>query len=241
MAKHLDELRAELVRSVSLGRLQRADERQHVRVATCEALPDDLERAGHDVGALDCDGHRHRHVHVAHKIHVAPTDARAAEDVHAILDHAPPALGARLLHDGREHHGRLVVVDNGVHQLDAGNHRVRLTASTCERLLDAAEFGDGHAELLADARVGTDGAGDGSRSAHRAGGERDAATLSEGLDEHVPAEAAALLAAKDRGHRDPHVLAFDRAVHESGIERHVPRAHPKALMTPLEQGDGEAL
>eukprot|EP00965_Chrysotila_dentata_P170815 5638482-Pleurochrysis_carterae.AAC.1 len=39
----------------------------------------------------------------------------------------------------------------------------------------------------------------------------------------------------------PDVVSFDGAVHEGGVERHVPRAHAQALVAALEQRHGEAL
>ena len=241
MAEDLEELRAELGGRVGLVGLQRVDRGEHVRVAAREALPDDLEGARHDVGALDGDRDGHRHVGVADEVGLAARDACAAEDVHAVGDDAPAALGAALLHDRREDHRRLVVVDDGVRELGAREHDVRLAPRARERLLDAAELGDGHAELLAHARVGTDARADGACRAHRTRREGDAAALGEALDEHVPAEAAALLPAEHRRHRHPHVLARDGAVHERRVERHVARAHVQPLVATFEEGDGEAL
>ena len=241
VAEHLEQVGAELGGRVRLLGLERVDRGEHVRVAAGEALADDLERARHDVGALDGDGDGHRHVRTTHEVGLALRDARAAEDVHAIGDDTTAALGARLLHDGREHHRSLVVVDDGVRQLGSREHNVRLAARARKGLLDATELGEGHAELLAHARVGPDARADGACGAHRARRKGDATALGEALDEHVPAKAAALLTAEDVGHGHPHVLAGDSAVHEGRVQGHVARAHVEALVASLEERDCEAL
>eukprot|EP00962_Isochrysis_galbana_P024604 scaffold7551_cov123-Isochrysis_galbana.AAC.19 len=230
---HLEELRPELGGRVGLVRLERGDERQHVRVAAGHALPDDHEGARHDVGALDRDANRRAHPRVAEEVGLAAADAGAAQDVHPVLHHLAPALGARLLHDGRQHHRGLVVVDDGVGELHPSHHRIRLAAAPAERLLDAAKLGDGDLELLAHAGIRAD-------ARHHAPGGPDG-TGGQSLNHHVPSKAAASLPAEHRGHRDPDVVALDRAVHEGAVQRHVPWAHPQALVPPLEQGHRKAL
>ena len=59
--------------------------------------------------------------------------------------------------------------------------------------LDPAKLSERHTELLAHARVRADAGRDRLGGAEAGGGQRDAATLGEGLYEHVPAEAAAVL------------------------------------------------
>merc|ERR1719171_1489674 len=55
--------------------------------------------------------------------------------------------------------------------------------------------------------------------------QRHAAALGQAFHEHVPPEAASLLAAQYSIHGHPDILALDRAVHEGRVERAVPRAH----------------
>mmetsp|Transcript_19550 Transcript_19550/g.39852 ORF Transcript_19550/g.39852 Transcript_19550/m.39852 type:complete len:492 (-) Transcript_19550:778-2253(-) len=221
--------------------LQRLDDVEHVRVATREALADDLEGSRHDVGPLDGDRHGHRHVRVAQEVGMAARDARPRQHVHAALEHAPAPLGARLLHNGGEHHRRLVVVDDGVGELGGGENDVRFASRLGHGLLDATELSDGHLELLAHARVRPHACTHGACRSHGAGGERDASPLGQTLDEHMPAVAAAALPPQDALHRNPHAVALDGAVHEGRVHRHVPRAHVQPLVPALEQRDSEAL
>mmetsp|Transcript_27217 Transcript_27217/g.82621 ORF Transcript_27217/g.82621 Transcript_27217/m.82621 type:complete len:234 (+) Transcript_27217:1405-2106(+) len=233
MTHHLEELGAELGGRIGFVRLERGNERKHVRVAARDALTDDHEGSCHNVSALDSDSHWHRHPRVTYEVGLATADARAAKDVHPVLHHFAPALGARLLHDGGEHHRRLVVVDDGVRKLDARQHGVSLAATAAERLLDATKFGDRHLELFADARIGSHTRDDALSRTDGAGRQRDAASFGKRLNHHVPAKAAALLPTENGGHWDPHVVTLDSAIHEGTIEWHMPRPHAEAFVAAL--------
>mmetsp|Transcript_19757 Transcript_19757/g.55823 ORF Transcript_19757/g.55823 Transcript_19757/m.55823 type:complete len:326 (-) Transcript_19757:1298-2275(-) len=210
--------------------LQRQDEIQHVRMASRQALSDDLEGPRHDVGTFDRDADWHVHVGIANVIHVSAADGGSGGDVHAALDDATAAFGAVLLHDGRNDHGCLVVVDDRVHEVRAGNVDQGIAADQRHGLLDAAEFRDGNSELLADARVGTDCAHNASAGSCGACWQADTAAFREAFDEHVPPESASFLAAQDVGHWDPNVFTFDGSVHEGRIQWHVTTSHAKSGM-----------
>mmetsp|Transcript_18778 Transcript_18778/g.46978 ORF Transcript_18778/g.46978 Transcript_18778/m.46978 type:complete len:247 (+) Transcript_18778:409-1149(+) len=241
MAEHLGDATHELGRRVLIVAHEGLHDRQHVRVAAREALPDDLEGARHDVRALNGDSHWHRHVRISHEVGLAIADACASYNVHPVRDHPAAALSARLLHDRGENHRRLVVIDDGIGQLRSREDDVRLAPSPCQRLLDPAELCDRHAELLAHARVRAHARADSARRAHRPGRERHPAPLRQALHEHVPAEAAAGLAAEHAAHRDPHILTLHSAIHERRVEWRVAGAHVESSVPALEEGDREPL
>mmetsp|Transcript_16577 Transcript_16577/g.56009 ORF Transcript_16577/g.56009 Transcript_16577/m.56009 type:complete len:210 (+) Transcript_16577:654-1283(+) len=102
--------------------LNRLDDVQEVRVRPRQALAVLDERARQRVGALDRNRNGHHHVGRGHKVGVAAADARAAEDVHAVVDDLAHAL-RRLLLQNRSDYGRLLVrVEHGVGQHLAAEH-----------------------------------------------------------------------------------------------------------------------
>jgi len=107
--------------------------------------------------------------------------------------------------------------------------------------LDATEFCNGDAELLADARVGADARHDAAAGSDRPGREADASTLGKALNKHVPSEPAPLLPPEDARHGDPDILPLDRAIHEGGVQRHVAGTHPETGMIALQKGNGETI
>ncbi|EJK45064.1 hypothetical protein THAOC_36345, partial [Thalassiosira oceanica] len=233
--------------------LQRAQQVAHVGVAPRESLPDDLEAPGHDVRALDRDGDGEGHVRVADVVPLAAAYGRAGRDVHAALDDAAAALGAVLLHDGGDDHGRLVVVDDGVHDVAArdGDEAVApglrhgcLFPDTARQgteqknkrpppltLLYPPELRDWHPELLPDPRVRPDAGDDRPGGPDAPGGEADAPPLGEALDEHVPPEAAPSLPAEDGVHGYPNVVALDGPVHEGRAQGDVAGSHAESLVS----------
>jgi hypothetical protein len=70
-----------------LGHLEGGDEFEHVGVTAGESLSDDLEGAGHDVGAFDGNGNGEGHVGVTEVVLVA-ADGRPGRDVHGAFDNA---------------------------------------------------------------------------------------------------------------------------------------------------------
>ena len=166
-AEHAAELLHELVGRVLLGGLERIDEREHVRVAAGQPLPDDLERR---VMMLAPSMRWRPHRHVA-----LPTKLALPREIPAPPRMSMPSTRTRRprsVHDCfmiDEHHRSLVVVNDRVGQLGAGQHNVRLAAGTRKRLLNAAKLGNRHAELLAHARS-TDARADGARRTHAPAG-----------------------------------------------------------------------
>mmetsp|Transcript_14524 Transcript_14524/g.27734 ORF Transcript_14524/g.27734 Transcript_14524/m.27734 type:complete len:325 (-) Transcript_14524:1194-2168(-) len=236
VADDLVELRREHSHSLlllALGRLEALHEIDHVRVAPRQSLADDLKGPSHDVGPLHGDGDGQAHVRVAQIIPITSADGAPGRHVHASLHHPSTQFGALLLHDARYDHGRLVVVNDGVHEIDTGDGRQRVGPGQRHRLLDAAELGDGDAELLPHPCVRAGGGRHGPGRSDRASGEGNAPALREALDEHVPPEAAPVLTAEDGAHGYPDVLALHGAVHEGGVEGHVTRAHAQAGMIAL--------
>mmetsp|Transcript_19288 Transcript_19288/g.56291 ORF Transcript_19288/g.56291 Transcript_19288/m.56291 type:complete len:330 (+) Transcript_19288:836-1825(+) len=222
---------------LGLGSLKALHEFEHVGMTPRQSLSDDLKGARHDVGPLHRDGDGEAHVGRSQIIPIAEADGRAGRDVHPPLDDAPSELGALLLHDGRDDHGSLVIVHNGVHEVDARDGREAVRSGEGHGLLYAPEFGDGDAELLPDARVRARGGRDVPCGPDGPGGEGYATPFGEALDEHVPSEATPVLPPEDEGHGNPDVLALDGPVHEGGGEGHVAGTHAEAgVVAPVRKG-----
>mmetsp|Transcript_39122 Transcript_39122/g.71922 ORF Transcript_39122/g.71922 Transcript_39122/m.71922 type:complete len:270 (+) Transcript_39122:1130-1939(+) len=233
VSHHLEKLLPEHLRRVFFFRAQALDEGHHVRVAARDALPHDLKAARHNVGALHGNGDGHAQISARRKVHVPAANPGPAQHVHAVEDDAPAPLRARLLHDAGNHHGRLVVVDDAVHQVRARHADQRLAAHARQHLLDPAEFRDGDLELLAHAAVRPHARHQAFRGGDRARGEGDATALREALDKHVPPEPTLLLASEDVVHWDPHVVALHGSVHERRHQGNVPWPHAQTLVLAL--------
>mmetsp|Transcript_33517 Transcript_33517/g.83526 ORF Transcript_33517/g.83526 Transcript_33517/m.83526 type:complete len:573 (+) Transcript_33517:278-1996(+) len=239
VADHVFQLAREAL-GVVLGR-ERLHRVVQVRVRARHALPEDDERARQRVCALDRDADR-RHVVAAVEQVVGPArDGRARHHVHRVRDRLARALGGLLLEHGREHSGRLVVVDHRGEQVGAGGAHERVAREPRKVLLHATHLGDGHAELLPQPRVGAHCHGGGGGAAGRASGQGDAAALGELLHQEEPAHARLVLPAEQRVHRDGHVGALHGAVHERVAGWVVAAADHKAGVGALEQRDGDAL
>jgi hypothetical protein len=87
-------------------------------------------------------------------------------DVHGIVDRDPHPLGGMQLHDTGNHRGMMALVERGAGQPPRGVEQIGGAGDARKRLLDALEFADRDAELLADAGLGAGGA----RRVSRAGG-----------------------------------------------------------------------
>ena len=109
-----------------------------------------------------------------------------------------------------------------------------------KRLLDAFEFGDGDAELLADAGIGAGGARGKGRAGSRQRRQRNAAAGGERRHQHLPALAEPLLAADDVVERNEDVLAPVRAVLEHLHRRQMAMADADAGQMRRDQRDGDA-
>src|SRR6185437_16636580 len=94
--------------------------------------------------------------------------------------------------------------------------------------LYALELAHRHVELGADARVGAGGPYAGLGAAGGVGGQRDAASHRELLDQHAPAAAGHGRAADDAVERHEHVPALDGPVLKRDVDGEVapPDAHP---------------
>src|SRR6478735_11826392 len=105
-------------------------------------------------------------------------------------------------------------VQRGTSEAPRGIELVGGAGDARERLLDALEFGDGNAELLADAGIGAGGARGVGRARGRERRQRDAAAGGERRHQHLPALPEPLLSTDDVVHRNKYVAAPVRAVLE---------------------------
>ncbi len=122
------------------------------------ALPEHDQIAGEDVGALHGDADRHRAIEIAEIVLRAVDHGLAAMDVHGVVDRDPHPLGGVQLHDAGDDSGMMALVERGAGQPPRGVEQIGGAGDAGERLLDAFEFGDRDAELLADAGIGAGGA-----------------------------------------------------------------------------------
>ena len=102
---------------------------QHVRMASRQTLSNNLERTSHDVGTFDGNGNGQTHVCVSNVILVSTANGRSSGNVHSLLDNTTTTFGTVLLHDGRDDHGSLVIVDNGIHEISSSNANESITTS----------------------------------------------------------------------------------------------------------------
>jgi len=137
---------------------QRVHFGEQIRVRADRALPKHDEIAGEDIGALHRDADRHRAVEAAHIVLRAVDDGLAAMDVHGVVDHDAHPLGGMQLHDPGDDRRMMALIESGTCQPPRGVDQIGRAGDAGERLLDAFELGDGNAELLADAGIGTRGA-----------------------------------------------------------------------------------
>mmetsp|Transcript_20987 Transcript_20987/g.45631 ORF Transcript_20987/g.45631 Transcript_20987/m.45631 type:complete len:279 (+) Transcript_20987:1223-2059(+) len=136
--------------------LQTLDQFQHMGVASSQTLPNNLEGSCHNIGTFDGNGDRQTHVSIAQVVVVASTNRRTSGNIHSAFYDATTALGAVLLHDGRNHHRRFVVVDNSIHQVSSSDCNQCITAGKSHCFLNSTKLGNGNTELLAGTCVGSD-------------------------------------------------------------------------------------
>ena len=177
------------------------------------------KRAREDVGPLDRDRHRDHLIGSPEIIVRAETNAFAAMDIHRVIDHDAHALGHVVFGNGRQHRWLLAHVQRTRGDGTARIHQICVAADTCQRLFDALEFSDRCFELLTNARIraarhrGKFPGGNGLR------GQRNRTAGREAFHQHAPAFAQHRLPANNPIHRDEHILAGIRAVHETSIQR----------------------
>mmetsp|Transcript_22507 Transcript_22507/g.56456 ORF Transcript_22507/g.56456 Transcript_22507/m.56456 type:complete len:392 (+) Transcript_22507:752-1927(+) len=206
-----------------------------------QPLPKHNQGAREDVAALHSDGDGGGNVGVRREVVGAAADARAAEHVHAVVDQLAPALGEVQLHHARQHGGPLVRIQHGIHQRLRAGHAQRLAGHVCQALLHALHVRDGHLELLADACVRAHRVARLPRHGQARCGQRHAPSLRQALHQHVPAVAAARLAADHARHGDEHVRAAHGAVHEGHAQWVVAAADVKAREAARDQCHRDAL
>ena len=178
------------------------------------ALPEHDQIAGEDIGALYGDADRDGAIEIAEIILRAVDHGLAAMDVHGVVDRDPHPLGGVQLHDAGDDSGMMALVERGAGQPSRGIQQIGGAGDAGERLLDAFEFGNRDAELLADAGIGAGGARRIGRTCGRQRRQRNAAAGGERRHQHLPALAEAFLAADDVVHGDEDVAAPVRAVLE---------------------------
>ena len=143
---------------------------KHKGVAAHRPLAENYQAAGQDIRALDSHHHRDRSPADTQIVVRPQTDALAAMYVHGVVGDGPGDLGAVVLEYGGGD-GRLLA---GVHCSDGdGSRRVRdvgAAGHSGDDLLDTFETADGHAELLADPRIGASREQAGLRPAGGIGG-----------------------------------------------------------------------
>ena len=183
---------------------------------------------------------RRGHVRGAEKIRRPHADALAADDVHAVVDDLPRALGEMQLGDARQHRRLLAQIHRRGGQHAGRLHHVQVAADAGERLLDAFELADRHLELLAHARITADGARDELGHSDAGRRQRNAAPGGQAFHQHPPAAPEHRLPADHPVHRYEHVLAPVRAVLEHRGQRHVAAARLHARMRRRDQRAGDA-
>lgn len=226
--------------ALAIGVGQRVHLVEQIGMRADRALPEHDEIAGEDIGALDGDADRHGAMQIADIVLRAVDHRLAAMDIHGIVDRGPHPLGRMQFHDAGDHGGMNAGVERCAGQPPCCIELVGGRNDARERLLDALEFGDGDAELLADAGIGTGGARGigGARSGERR--QRDAAAGGERRHQHLPALPEALLAADDVIERDEDVAAPVRAVLEHLHRRQMAMADLDTGQVGRDERDGDA-
>ncbi len=134
---------------------------EQIGMAADRPLAEDDQRTGEDVRALDGDADRRLLPGAAEEVRRTETDALAADHVHAVADHLARPLGDVILGD-RRGDGRLFAeIDRASGEFARRIHQIGVGGDARQRLFDALEAADRHAELLTHARI----------AAHRACGE----------------------------------------------------------------------
>mmetsp|Transcript_17826 Transcript_17826/g.22156 ORF Transcript_17826/g.22156 Transcript_17826/m.22156 type:complete len:236 (-) Transcript_17826:932-1639(-) len=206
-----------------------------------QALSNDLKAPSHNISALHSDGNGKTHVGIANVIVISSANRTASSNVHAPLYNPAPSLSTVLLHDGRNYHWRLVIINNGIHEISSGNGDQSVTSRQSQRFLNPTKFRNGHAKLLSHPGVRPDATNDNLSRPDTTGGETHSPSFRQTLHKHIPSETAPLLPSKDILHGDPNVVTFDGTVHKTGIQREMAWSHPQPLVISLQQRHRKAL
>ena len=223
-----------------IGIARGCDFPEHVGMAAYRTLPENHHAAGQDIGAFHGDADRNLLIGTAKIIVRSQTDALAAVHVHRVVDHLAAAFGAVVFDDGRDHRRLLAQIDRTGRHRARGVDRISIAGHARERFFDAFEFADGDLELAACPAVRAGGAHRKLGRARARRRQRDGASGGEALHQHAPALAGEFAAADDPVHRDEHVLAPVRPVHERGVQRKVPATDVHAGVFGRNQRQGNA-
>ncbi len=192
---------------------------QHERMAADSALTENNHAARQDIGAFYRNGDRRALVGAGEEVIVAEHDAFAARDIHSVHNGALAAMGAVILHNRRQHRRFFALHNAGGDQRRRGVHHVGVTGNARQRLFDAFHLADRDSELTTDMRIGAGGERHAFQAAGGVGGQGNAASHRQALNQHPPALTGHLRAADNKIDRHENIVAARRAV----LERHVKR------------------
>ncbi len=204
------------------------------------ALTVDDHAASQDVCPFHCHGDGGSLITTSQIVVGAHADGLAAVDVHGIDDALLGTVGEVVFDDGGDDRGFLAKVDTGHRQVGCGAHNVGVAADAGQRLFNPFHFADGQLELATDAAVGAARQGQHLDTTGAVGGQGDAATDRQTLDQHAPALTGHGRATDNEVERNEHILTLSRTVLERHVEREVATADADPLDVSGNEGAGDA-
>ena len=121
------------------GRMQFA---QHERMTADCALPEDNQTASQNVGALNRDRDRCRHVTAGEVIFRPHHDGFAAMYVHGVIRDFAAELGTVILENCRRHGRFLALIDSACRDRYGGTHDVGMAGDSGQRLTNTFKIRD---------------------------------------------------------------------------------------------------
>ena len=190
-------------------------------VTTNRALTKNNQRAGKNVGTFN--GNRNRNLLIgATQIIIRPhTNPFAAVNIHRVVNHVTHGFGSVVFRDRGKYRWFLAQIESsrgdGADSID----QIGGGTNSCQRLFNTLKFTNRHFELLAHARIGARGKARHFARRNRLRRQRNGAASGQAFHQHAPTLADHGLATDHPIHRDEHIFAMVRTVHERRVQCHV--------------------